>query len=198
MKRLLAGVIVTTVVPFAALASNAIPWKSVPGWEVLMDQTMGNACYVTTSYQDGTTLRLGFDFTGPKGRFYMALGNDNWKSLEAGKDYPVQIQFDNVSPWTATARALDFASSKWLHVTTENSNFPDEFSRKQGMRVHFQGRQIVFLRLKGSARAMDEMLACQKTVNSVTAGQKPAPSAPPKDPFAASPDVKNANDPFDL
>nr|WP_304655017.1 hypothetical protein [Neorhizobium galegae] len=163
-----------------------------------MDQTLGNACYVTTAYEGGTILRLGFDFTGATGRFYLALGNTNWQSLEAGKDYPIEIKFDDQPVWTATARGADFANSKWLHVTTENSNFADEFSRKLGMRVTFQGRQIAALRLKGSARAIDEMLACQKTVNSVVGAQRPQPPSPPKDPFAPAPGAKNANDPFDL
>lgn len=184
--------------PVIAIAANAIPYKTVNGWDILMDQTMGNACYVTTAYEGGTILRLGFDFTGPKGRFYLALGNANWKSLEAGKDYPIEIRFDNQPVWTATARGVNFADINWLHVTTEDLNFPQEFSRKLGMRVSFQGRQIAGLRLKGSARAIDEMLTCQQTVNSVAGSQRPQPPAAPKDPFAPAPNIKNANDPFDL
>lgn len=183
-----------------AIAANAIPYKQVNGWDVLMDPTMGNACYVTTTYDGGVTLRLGFDFTGPKGMIYIALGNNAWKSIEDGKDYPVEIQFDNQPVWKANAKGTDFADSKWLHIITSDPNFAEEFSRKLGMRVRFNGQQIAGLRLKGTSRAMDEMLACQAMTNEALGsrgGNKPAPP-PPSDPFSSGQSVKSANDPFDL
>ncbi len=75
-------------------------------------------------------------------------------------------------------------------------NFAEEFSRKLGMRTTFNGREVAALALKGSALAVSEMLACQETVDAAAAAQKTP--QPPKDPFEAAPDRKNANDPFEL
>lgn len=178
-----------------ASAAETVLWKEVSGWSVLLDKTMGNACYVTTGYEDGTVLRLGFDFQGPKGALYFGLGNVNWKALEPGKDYPVKIQFDNQPVWDATASGVRVGEMNFLHISTSQSNFADEFARKLSVRAYFNGRQIAALRLKGSSRAIDEMLECQKTVNELTTSVKPPQS---KDPFEQQTPVKNNPDPFEL
>ncbi|WOS64346.1 hypothetical protein [Sinorhizobium fredii] len=196
MKRSTAYVFGGLLVAAPAFAQETIPWRNIDGWNILMDQTLGNACFVTTVYDEGTILRLGFDFSREPKSIYLALGNKNWKALEPGKDYPLQIQFDRNPVWNATARAIDFSGINFLMVSTTDTNFANEFSRKLAMRATFNGRQVAGLRLKGSARAVEEMLRCQKTVNDALVAQEP-PKAP-KDPFQAAPDVKNANDPFEL
>lgn len=182
-----------------AYAEESIFWKKVGNWSVAMDPTMGNACYVATSYEGGTFLRLGFNFTGEKKQIFIAVGNADWKSLEAGKDYQVVIQFDNQSPWNANARAISFNGMPYLIVSTPDSNFANEFSHKLGMRIFFNNKQILALRLNSSSRAIDEMLNCQTAVDSALATKKsPAPAPVPKDPFQSGNSVRSANDPFDL
>lgn len=177
-------------------ANESVMWKEVSGWLVMMDPTLGNACYVSTIYEDGTVLRLGFNFTGPEGAIYIALGNDNWKSLEPGKDYPVVITFDRETPWNAVATGMEFSNSNWLMVHTKDMDFAAEFARKHTMNATFQGRSIAKLQLKGSARAVSEMLNCQDAVRAYSSAQQPSPQ--PADPFAVTPDVKSATDPFAL
>ncbi|MEY9782252.1 hypothetical protein [Sinorhizobium fredii] len=195
MKRattlLLGGLFVASPV----CAQDTVPWREISGWGILMDSTMGNACFVATGYEDGTILRLGFDLRETKS-IYLALGNKNWASLEPGKDYPLQIQFDGNPVWNATARALNLDGANYLVVSTTDTNFANEFTRKLAMRATFNGRQVASLRLSGSARAVDEMLNCQKAVNDAIAN-KNTPNAP-KDPFQANPGVRNANDPFEM
>ena len=194
MKRAfaLAGLFFAT----SAWAQESIPWKEIGGWDVLMDPSMGNACFITTVYDEGTILRLGFDFSQEQRSIYLALGNKNWKSLEAGKEYPLQIQFDRNPMWDATATAIDFNGTNFLAVSTTETDFASEFSRKLGMRATFNGREVAALRLNGSSRAVTEMLNCQEKVNEALVARQP-PQAP-KDPFQATPDVKSAHDPFEL
>ncbi|MEZ2128876.1 MULTISPECIES: hypothetical protein [unclassified Sinorhizobium] len=196
MKRVSAFVIMSILCAAPAHAVETIPWKDVGGWSVLLDPSLGNACFVSTVYEGGTTLRLGFDFSNAQRSIYLALGNPNWKSLEPGKDYPLKIQFDGNPLWDATARALTFSGTNFLSVVTSDPNFADEFSRKLAMRATFNGKQVAALRLKGSARAIDEMINCQKAVDKALSAQKP-PEVP-KGPFQATPDVRNATDPFEL
>ncbi|KEQ07025.1 hypothetical protein [Pseudorhizobium pelagicum] len=199
MKRLtmlLVGWMLSTIAVEAA-PTESIPWKEVGGWSVLMDPSLGNACYVSTAYEDGTVLRLGFNLSSAEGSIYIALGNENWKSLEAGKDYQIQIAFDAETPWDAPARAMELSGINWLNVQTTDTNFAAEFARKHTMRATFEGRSVAMLRLKGSSKALDEMLACQEAVKAYSANREP--TAPPRgDPFAPSPQVKSATDPFDL
>jgi hypothetical protein len=198
MKRcvLLAFCLVCIAIP--ASATEAIHWKKVGYWDVLMDQTMGNACYATTSYEGGSVLRVGFNFSGPENTMYFALGNENWKSIEAGKDYEINIVFDSQAPWKATALGVDFAEAKWLYVNGLKTDFATDFSRKHGLTAYFQGREVARLTLKGSSKAFDEMIACQDAVNEVMAKKPQQPASPPSDPFAPASGVKNATDPFEL
>ncbi len=177
-------------------SQETILWKDLPGWSVRMDPSMGNACYVSSVYQDGTVVRLGFNFLNDVRQLYFSLGNAKWKSLEAGKEYPVRIQFDNNTPWDATASAINMNSVNHLHINTKDADFAQEFSKKLGLRAYYAGKQIVALRLKGTSRAIEEMLNCQDTVTKYLNSK----SAPPKnaDPFATTPSVKTSEDPFEL
>lgn len=195
MKGVSAFILGAFMLPSVAFGDQAIPYKSVNGWDVLVDKTLGNACFISTSYDTGIVLRMGFDFSGTTRQIYMALGNDNWKSLEEGKDYPIEIRFDNNPVWSATASAKTVGSINFLVVTSTNANFAEEFARKLRMRASFQGREIAHLRLSGSSRALDALLECQKIVDDAL---KPAAPPQPKDPFSTAPNVKSANDPFEL
>ncbi|MDX0831738.1 hypothetical protein GOD82_17635 [Sinorhizobium medicae] len=177
-------------------AAQTIPWKDVNGWSVLIDPSTGNDCFISTMYEDGTILRLGFNFFQSQSQIYLALGNSDWKSLEVGKDYPVQIQFDRNPVWNATVQGIDFGGINFLSVSTTDTNFAEEFSRKLGMRATFNGREVAAFGLKGSARAVTEMINCQESVNAAASARSTPQS--PKDPFEAVPDKKNANDPFEL
>ncbi|WP_064823042.1 hypothetical protein [Rhizobium phaseoli] len=184
--------------PVALRAEESVLWKDVDGWSVRADPSLGNACYIATSYQEGTTLRLGFDFSGNQKQIYFALGNARWKSLEAGKEYPIKVQFDRSPIWDATATARDIGTSMLLVATTTDTNFVAEFAKKLTVRAEFNGRQIAKLRLDRSAKAITAMLDCQRAVNEVTAKSAPSPSQ--SDPFEQTPksEVKSSDDPFDL
>ncbi|ACI53478.1 conserved hypothetical protein [Rhizobium leguminosarum bv. trifolii WSM2304] len=182
-------------IPRIALAGDqAIQWKEVGGWSVALDPTLGNGCFVLTSFDDGTIFRLGFNYTKKESPFYILLGNSNWKSLESGKQYPVELSLDR-SKWTAQATGLDIDGLKSLWIDFKDAGLVEEFARKLSFRASFNGKEIVALSLKNSVKATDELLACQKAVNAAVA-QKPAPPQS-KDPFEANPGTQ-ASDPFDL
>lgn len=200
MKRLVCSSLAIFLGPVVASAqppqSETVLWKELPGWTVRMDPSMGNACYVSSIYEDGTVVRLGFNFLNNVRQLYFSIGNVKWKSLEAGKEYPVKIQFDNNPPWDALASAISMDAVNHLHVNTKDADFAQEFSKKLGLRAYYAGKQIVALRLKGSSKAIDEMLNCQATVTKYIGATR----TPPKqtDPFAPTPSVKAAEDPFEL
>ncbi|WP_337268834.1 hypothetical protein [Oryzifoliimicrobium ureilyticus] len=175
-------------------AQQPLHWKAINGWEVGMEPATGNGCFIESGYEDGTHLRLGFDFTDKQTLIYLSLGNAKWKSLEAGKDYPLEFQFDDNPAWKATAAAAERDNVKFLVVTTTDSNFAIDFSRKLGMRVTFMGRSIAALKLKSSSEAVREMLDCQDAVRKYAS--KPAPETPPT---PSEPQRRNsASDPFEL
>ncbi|WP_190306369.1 hypothetical protein [Rhizobium phaseoli] len=104
---------------------------------------------------------------------------------EAGKEYPIKVQFDRSPIWDATATARDIGTSMLLVATTTDTNFVAEFAKKLTVRAEFNGRQIAKLRLDRSAKAITAMLDCQRAVNEVTAKSAPSPSQ--SDPFEQTP-----------
>ncbi len=174
----------------------SILWKSLDGWAVYADPTLGNACYIATVYEEGTLLRLGFDFSSNPRSVYLGLSNEKWKSLDAGKEYPIKIQFDRNPVWDAAATARDMGDYNLLVVKTTDVNFVSEFSRKLTIRVEFAGRQIVNLRLDKSAKAISEMLNCQDAVTQATSSNNGA--QPKEDPFEQTAPVSSSSDPFEL
>ncbi|MGO7171604.1 hypothetical protein AB9F47_31610 [Rhizobium leguminosarum] len=186
--------LIAAMPPVSLADDQTVPWKEVGGWRVAVDPTLDNGCFVLTSFDDDTIFRLGFNFRKKDNPLYILLGNPNWKSLEKGKHYPIELSFDQ-SKRTADARGLDLDGLKSLWIDFEDPDLIEEFAGKLSFRASFGGKQIVALGLKDSTSAADELLACQKAVNDAVA-KHPAPPQS-KDPFEAKPGTQ-ASDPFDL
>ncbi|MFS8143717.1 hypothetical protein [Rhizobium sp. BR 249] len=196
MKFLCFALVLVAAIPQISLADDDIfQWKKVGGWSVAVDRTVGNGCFVVTSFEDGTVFRLGFSFTKKENPFYILIGNANWKSLESGKQYPVEFSLDR-SEWTADATAVEYKDFKGLWIDFDDVGLVDEFARKLNFRATFNGKEIAAFRLKNSVAAADEMLACQKAVNATIAKRPEPPKS--KDPFEGKPDTKAKSDPFEL
>ncbi len=155
--------------PRIGLADDkAIQWKEVGGWIVAVDPTLDNGCFVLTSFDDDTIFRLGFNFRKKDKPLYILLGNPNWKFLEKGKHYHIELSLDQ-SQWTADARGLDLDGLKSLWIDSDDTGLIEEFSGKLSFRASFRGKQIAALGLKDSERAADELLPCQQAVNDAVA-----------------------------
>ncbi|WP_064711713.1 hypothetical protein [Rhizobium bangladeshense] len=184
----------TAAMPRIGLADETNQWKEVGDWSVAVDPTLDNGCFVLTSFDDDTIFRLGFNLRKKDNPFYIMLGNPSWKSLEKGKRYPLELSLGEYK-WTADATGLDLPGFKSLWIDSKDPDLIAEFAGKLSFRASFRGKQIVALGLKDSARAADELLACQKAVNDVVAKQPAPPRS--KDPFEAKPGTQ-AWDSFDL
>lgn len=177
-------------------AEEAPLWKNVKGWDVRVDPTLGNGCFTYQYYEGETFLRLGIDKLS--GGFYIMIGNPDWKSVEAGKQYSLKIQFGKRSPWNGTAVGVDLGDITVLSLRiNENESmgsFFNEFMEELYIDFWFNEKSIAKLSLKGSYKAGLELLKCQKTLNEIN--DKKSPFRNPKDPFNEN---KPANpDPFDI
>lgn len=149
-----------------SLQASTIDWKTVNGWNVRVDSSLGYGCFLLTDYKGGTVIRIGFN---PENRFngYLLVGNDKWKSLEEGKEYKISIQFDGLNPWEADAIGFKFGSKKkfiYLLINFESPDFLKEFGRKHKMKIDYNSRRIATLSLKGSSAALGELLVCQNAM----------------------------------
>ncbi len=64
-------------------------WKRVGSWDIRVDRSLNYGCFLVNVYQGGTVFRIGFDRTNGGG--YLMLGNPNWRSIEVGKEYDLEL-----------------------------------------------------------------------------------------------------------
>ena len=157
--------------PWLAAAEEMPLWKKVGPWQVRVDKTLNYGCFIFAAYKQGAVLRLGFDLVNNHG--YMMIGENDWRSIQVGKDYELQIQFDNSEKWDAPASGFRFPDAKpgewtFLYIKIGKSeefvDFVSEFGRKHEMIVFYKNREILRVTLKGSFQALMEVLRCQKAI----------------------------------
>lgn len=159
---LAASLAATSIAP-AMAASDAIRWGKVQGWDVMIDPTLGNGCFVYTTYDGGTALRLGF--SPDDGEAYLMVGNLKWGSIEHGKTYPIEFKMDRDAPWRATATGVDFDGLPLLMVSTDEPDFLIDFAKKNSLQVTYRGTIVATLSLRGTYAAISEMINCQDQVD---------------------------------
>lgn len=185
-----AGLAVCAVAP-AGAAQDVLRWGSAGGWDILIDQTLGDGCFIYTQYDAGTVVRLGF--SPDDGEAYLMVGNTKWASIKDGKDYDIQVRMDRDSPWYVTATGVQFDGVPFLMATTDQPDFLIDFARKNSLAVNFNGQTITSLDLSGTYAAVSEMLNCQDQVDKVGIRGESTYS----DPFAGSSKGRtNSSDPF--
>lgn len=173
---------------FCLAGDDTVAWKKVGGWQILVDRTIGNSCFLVGSFVGGTVFRIGFDAL--KDSAYVMVGDDAWTSIEVGKEYDIEIQFDREPPWQVTAEAIDLGHP-FLSAYTKQWDFIKEFKKKHSLSIKYKNKEIALLNLKGSSVAVDEMVRCQTVFSK--AGKKKSYSK--NDPFRSGTPAKS-RDPF--
>jgi len=169
------------VVAPAAAKDNAAPaWGQVGGWNIRVDPTFGNGCFATQSYEDGTGIRLGIDANSQS--LYIMLANPAWKSLEAGKTYPVRFVFDQASTYDSELAGGPWGDTVVLGRVGLSADFVRDFMERTGLRVYYRGAPIAQLSLRNTYAALAEVAKCQAEMRPAGAGN--AAVRPASDPFS--------------
>ncbi|WP_313592610.1 hypothetical protein [Agrobacterium cavarae] len=201
MKQTIAAFLVV-LAPFVAVAEDAPPkdstvWGTFGGWHVFMDPTRGNACYVARIYGEGVVMRFGRFRQKDGSGLYLSVNNPRWKSLKDDERYALEVQLGDYGIWKTNASATvedDFNRS--LLIATDNEMFLEHFQTSDTATLFYDGRQIANLSLRGVAKAIAEMNACQKKTDEILKARKP--KSQKADPFAKDPSVEPSDDPQKL
>ena len=177
----------------AAKSQETLTWKEVGGWQIRVDRTLGNACFMIATWEQGTILRIGF-FSGQSVSTvpYIILGNIYWTSIQEGKDYSLTFRFDNERPWAVDATGYRLGQHIFLLFEVGSWDFVDEFMRKHGVRIVYNGQVIANLSLSNSFAALKETANCHvQMARADSQGTQPS-----TDPFR-NPSTQQDRDPFD-
>ena len=188
--RSLSIIVVVLLAGAHPVSSQTVTWKDdVGGWHIGIDDSVGYGCFMGMLFEKGTYLRFAINPVDSSMSFIIM--DDNWRSIEAGKYYPVEVQFGRRAPWDGEAEGIDWGDGlRGLGISIRKLEtaepFIVELKRMRDVKVKYEGNTIAHLSLRGSFVAVDEMLNCQANVaDSMNAG---------KDPFGKQ--HVNNNDPF--
>lgn len=170
MKTIMCG-LVAAMISTAAHAQEPVLWSKVGDWTVKVDRVLGNGCFAYAIYEDNTGLRVGFSPFDNSAHFFVV--DHNWASLEVGKEYELEVQFDSREPWRRTA-TVEFEHSLLVEVDTEWPVLLEEFARSHVLVMRYMGKEFVRLSLRGSRAALDEVFKCQVAMESSRGNNLPA------------------------
>lgn len=173
-----------------AMAESSL-WKSVGPWDVRFYPD-DRGCSAVTQYEGGTAFFIGFSEHENGIGFEVIIFNENWKSIEDGKDYDIEVKFGNESPWDLNMTGIEDSDGIpglkfWNSEDSDNvARFVDEFQRKLSMEWRYQGTSLGRFALRGSRAAFDEVLKCQNSFKNATSDNDPFSTTQPRnkpDPF---------------
>lgn len=146
-------------------------WKEVAGWDVRVDVSLADSCFIFRVYEGMTILRVGFNKLAGNG--YLMLGDRDWASLEEGKNYDLVFQFDQEEPWVGEATAIAFHTLVGLWMNIDKAGFLREMAEQQVLEVRYRGKPIARLKLDGSYAALMEMATCQELADEARGDSDP-------------------------
>jgi len=194
------GLLSTLAAGFVALSVNGavaqtIDWKTVGGWDISFYPN-SEGCQAFALFEENTAFFIGFDNTDDVLALDVTLLDQRWESLQDGKEYSVTLNFGDETPWTLEMDGVKTDDYPGLNIMIDASSdeadlFIDEFQRETRMVWKFQGAELGRYTLRGSRRAFDEVIACQRSYFEALGASQGS------DPFATSGKSKGkSKDPF--
>ncbi|MEX0340582.1 MAG: hypothetical protein AB3N11_16265 [Arenibacterium sp.] len=151
-----------------APVANAQPerWAIIRGWDIgYYPATQG--CLAFTAFED-TNFFIGFDMHEEVPALDITVLDSRWSSIEPMARYPVTLAFGDEPPWTLEMQGVMMDGLPGLNILIDASidqslEFIEEFQREMRMRWSYGDAELGEFTLRGSRRAFDEVLKCQRS-----------------------------------
>ena len=183
-----AGVAVGLAFGGVAHAEDAARWGKVGEWQIMVDSTLGHGCFMLSTYPgQNVVLRVGFN--NLDNSLYFMIGSAAWKSLEPGKLYSVDGQFDNgpAETWKALAFQFNGSGPAFLKASFHDPyGSMNVFGQRLNFKLYYNGARLASMNLNGTAAAAAETANCNRQFAGGAGG----------DPFSAQPRPAAKHDPF--
>lgn len=142
-----------------AFAQDLVPYSEAGGWAVEVDPTLGNGCLLSSDFEDGSHVRIGFDRTAGNG--YVIAANTAWGEITDGTDYPISFMLDD-QKYDGSAKGLHLDDLPGVMVTFDSIDFLTDLAAKTSMTLQSEGADVMSIDLSGSDEAINETIACQE------------------------------------
>lgn len=142
----------------AATAQELVPYSEAGGWAVSVDPTVGNGCLLSSEFEDGSSVRIGFDRNAGNG--YVAASNAAWGDITDGTDYPISFFLDE-EKYDGNAKGIHLDDLPGVMVTFDSLDFLTDLAARNVMVLQSEGVDVMSIDLSGSDEAIAETIACQ-------------------------------------
>jgi len=136
-------------------------WENLPGWRVFASAEY-QGCVAIASYQDGTTVRLGYD--GIVKDYFFNLSNLRWRSYPLMKDFELRFDLGRGRTLSGFFHMVTRDATPTFEIGNVKSSFLDDIAAALGIRVFDEDTQLASLSLGGSRRALNSMVECQQSI----------------------------------
>ena len=145
-----------------ASAQSLEQWGSSEYWDVMIDPTLGDGCLIQSEFDDGSTVRIGFDRI--KGGGYVTAFNMAWGDIEEGEDYPVLFSLDG-QDYEAEATGIYLEDVPGADIAFDNFDFLFDIARKYTMSLYTDEGKVMSIDLTGSYQALEAAMECQEEMD---------------------------------
>lgn len=146
------------VLSTTAIAQDLVPYSEAGGWAVAVDPTLGNGCLLSSEFEDGSSVRIGFDRTAGNG--YVAASNAAWGDITDGTDYPISFLLDE-EKYDGNAKGIHLDDLPGVLVTFDSMDFLTDLASRSVMTLQSEGTDVMSIDLSGTDEAIAETIACQ-------------------------------------
>ncbi|MFG1424096.1 S1C family serine protease [Roseixanthobacter liquoris] len=129
------------------------------GWTIGLSTGMGG-CIAAATYEDRTTVWMGFGST--KSKAFFGLSNPKWKSIVPGDQYELQLTARGEGRWRGDFKGVQLARENALLAEDLVREFVVDIARAGALYVIYGRKTIAQLSLSGSMAAIEALLDCQK------------------------------------
>jgi hypothetical protein len=168
----------TQAAPARADQSVTTPYSQVGPWQIRVDTTLGNACYMAAVYHTNEVVRFGYNNLNHSA--YMSVADPAWTSLVNGSQYQLGVQVDGgqVKPFKAVASAEAGSSPSVAMWFADPENIMSTFGLTNQVALFYQGRELTRLNLVGTARALNAVDECTRAYTGTDFAAKQDPFRP--------------------
>jgi hypothetical protein len=158
MLKAFGAVAISALFAGAALAQDLVPYGEAGGFAVMVDPTLGNGCFLTSDFEDGSTVRIGLDPTVEKG--YVATFNEAWGDIVDGQEYPVTFMLDD-QQYDGTATGIHLSDVPGALIYFDSADFLNDLGTRSTLSLSANGEEVMVIDLTGTDEALAMTLACQ-------------------------------------
>ena len=168
MASLLSRAAVLALLPLMSGPALAEPerWAIVQGWDIGF-YTSTQGCLAFASFDD-TDFFIGFDTHEEVPALDITVLDERWESIKPDARYPITLSFGDEPPWTLDMQGVHMDGSPGLNIlidasVEQSATFIEEFQREMRMTWAYGEARLGQFTLRGSRRAFNEVLECQKS-----------------------------------